>query len=131
MKNASLVFFATFFVASIPLSTSCKKDKHKHEKVNITIHSPATGATVTNPFLLHVDFSSEEEIHDVAVVIKKVGAAGDPLAYQFFDHIHAKSFSLKDSLVIPVSGSTDMRLEVRAGEGEHENEAARSFTLVP
>lgn len=131
MKNSRSVLLAATFVATSLLVTSCKKHKHEHEKVNITIQSPAAGASVSNPFLLHVDFSSEEEIHDVAVVIKKVGTAGDPIAYQFFDHIHAKTFTLKDSLVIPVSQSTEMRLEVKAGEGEHESEATRSFILLP
>lgn len=131
MRHTRFVLLATALMIPSLWVTSCKKHKHEHEKVHITIHSPAAGASVSNPFLLHVDFSSEEEIHDVSVVIKKVGTGGDPIAYQFSDHLHTNNFSLKDSLVIPVSQSTEMRLEVKAGWGELESGATRSFILLP
>jgi hypothetical protein len=114
-----------------PFLAACKKHKNQPHNVNVVVHSPLLGSTVTNPFLLHVDFSSEKEIHDIAVLIKKLTSAGDSIAYQFANHIHATQFTLKDTLIIPVSQLSDMRLQIKTGEPGNESVVEGSFFLSP
>lgn len=131
MKNQwsfSLLFLVTVVVLFLP---ACKKHKHEAAQINITVHSPLLGSTVTNPFLLHVDFSSEKEIHDISVQIKKLSVTGDSVAYQFSNHIHDTQFTLKDSLVIPVSVLSEMRLQINTGESGNASSVEGSFYLSP
>jgi len=113
-------------------SESCKKEKHEDHEVSIKILSPSQGATVTNPFLLHINFNSDEEIHDIEVKIRKSNAgSSEPNAFEFSTHTHEKYFELKDSIFIPVSSLTTFELKAQAGEESHRSESKINFSIQP
>lgn len=128
MRTALKIWLAASFFL-IFLLPACKK--HRHEEVRIDILSPSQGATVSNPFLLHVKFSAEETIHDLSVEIKDLLKPGDPTVYLYSNHVHQKNFELRDSLFISVPEPRELHLKATAGEGQHVTSKTQTFFVTP
>jgi uncharacterized lipoprotein YajG len=120
--------FVSILALAIVTFTGCKKESGI---INISVSTPAAGATVQKPANLIVDLNGGNlTIHDISVkVFETTNTAAEILNYS--NHVEVKAFTVQETLDANITAPTNFTIKVTAGEGNVTGNYSHTFTLTP
>ncbi len=110
MKKSTLFLILPF---AFFLNISCEKEKMS--KVDIQINSPSNNATVGTQVNLNITFSSQEELHDIEISLKKASDHENVPTFPRSIHQHVNSYTFTESVNLDsYPTGTEFHLEATA-----------------
>ncbi len=125
MKN--IIFISLLAIVAM---FACKK-KEDTASPNITIYTPTSGQMMHFDSVF-INFKVEDEdLHEVGFTITR--SSDDSILYEMPEtHIHDNPYVYMDTLIVPVPGHTDTKINVSATDhNENASNKTISFHIHP